>query len=71
MQFTVKKAIEEDLGYCCTWVFLTKFKRTSMIARRLGFDPRTIRLWKAKVKSGELACTNCSTCMKKVILKRY
>lgn len=52
---TIKICIEQDMGYCCEWVFFRLFKRTGLIAIKLGFSPRMI----AKHKSEALAQTSC------------
>jgi len=66
-RFSVPTAITEDLGYCCTWFFFHRFGRTGLIAARLGVDPRTVRIHKARVMNGECTCENKENCMKKLV----
>lgn len=69
MKPTLPLLVTQDLGYCCVWVFFQRFNRTSVIARRLGLEPRTVRAWRAKVTNGQLACAGCPNCMKDKLTK--
>jgi hypothetical protein len=62
--------ITDGLGYCCLWGFFKIYRQTGLIALRLGVTPRTIRLYKARFRSGEFECKCCDNCLKKVISKR-
>lgn len=63
--------ITQGLGYCCLWAFFTLFKRTGLIAIRLGVTPQTIRRYKARFRGGEFKCKeDCQRCMKKAIRAR-
>jgi hypothetical protein len=62
-RFSVDLLITSGLGYCCSWFFFTHFKRTALIAIRLGVTPRAVRYAKAKFKSGEMKCRGCENCM--------
>ena len=60
---TVKSLIEVDLGYCCEWFFFHHFKRTAVIADRLGVSTAAVRNAKARVRSGESVCKGCEGCL--------
>jgi len=60
---SVELLITEGLGYCCAWVFFMRFKRTALIAARLGVTTRAVRYAKARFNSGEIKCNNCANCM--------
>lgn len=59
--------VEEDLGYCCLWFFLSHFRRSRVVADRLGVDIRTINYARERVRSGEEKCKQCDRCMHKVV----
>lgn len=40
---TIIGLITQDLGYCCPWFFFSRFRKTALIAARLGFTQRAIR----------------------------
>ena len=67
--YSVPNLITGKLGlnYCCMFGFFSIFKQTAVIALRLGVDPRTIRVYKAKFKAGEYECGKKDCCMKKAI----
>lgn len=52
------------LGYCCLYAFFRLFKRTGLIAARLGMDDRTVRYQKARFRSGEYQCEKLDCCLK-------
>lgn len=54
----------EGLGYCCVWAFFSRFKRTAVIAARVGVDRSTVKRWKRRFYAGELKCENCERCLK-------
>ena len=60
---TVTSLITQDLGYCCPWFFFKHFRRTSLIAARLGVTERAVRYAKAAVDDGVEVCRNCPGCM--------
>ena len=60
---SVELLITEGLGYCCAWVFFMRFRRTALIAARLGVTTRAVRYAKARFNSGEIKCNNCANCM--------
>lgn len=64
------RLIKDGLGYCCLWAFFSMFKRTELIAIRLGVTPRTIRLYRARFRGGEYKCEECQKCMKRVVKAR-
>lgn len=60
---TLQALIEGDLGYCCVWFFLSRFRRTRLVADRLGVTDQAVRQARHR-------CTKCEerpTCMHKVI----
>lgn len=66
MRPTVKSMITEDLGYCCTWFFFTRFRQTGLIAARLGVTPQAVRQNKASCGG----CAKAEGCLdKQVTLK--
>lgn len=60
----IRSMIVEDLGYCCPWVFFQVFRKTSLIADRLGVSSRSIRIVKARCDNNEETCTGVARCMK-------
>lgn len=64
----VHRLITQELGYCCPWAFFYAFRRTAMIALRLGVETRSIRKWKARVKAGEVTCEGCPGCMRQAVI---
>ncbi len=66
-RITIKRLVEEDLGYCCLWFFLTRFRKSRQVADRLGVDIRTVNYARNKVSSGEEKCRECANCMDKVV----
>ena len=65
---TVKRLITEPrpygLGYCCIYAFFRLFKRTGLIAARLGLTDRAIRYHKMAYKDGDMHCEKCPNCLK-------
>jgi len=53
------------LGYCCLWFFFRRYKRTSLIANRLGLHRATVARYKARWREGEFSCEECSRCLKR------
>ena len=52
------------LGYCCLWAFFYTFRRTSVIARRLGIATRTVKQYRSAWADGAYECQNCPNCMR-------
>jgi hypothetical protein len=42
-RLSIRSMIVEDLGYCCPWFFFSRFRRTALIAARLGVTPQAVR----------------------------
>lgn len=64
-RLTFRRLVVEELHYCCPWAFLRRnWRRTQVIADRLGLATSTIRYAKADFKSGKLQCEGCSKCLK-------
>lgn len=62
-----ERLITDGLGYCCPWAFFSLFRRTAMIAARLGISPSTVRVHKRRFREGEYTCGDCAKCMKGVV----
>lgn len=60
----MESLIREGLGYCCLWAFFARYKRTGMIAARLGVTERAIRYHKADFRAGCLKCEKREKCLK-------
>jgi len=66
-RITLRSLVTQDLGYCCVWFFLTRFRKSRVVADRLGLDIRTVNYARARVKSGEEKCAGCEGCLDKVV----
>ena len=60
---TIRRMVTEDLQYCCLWFFFTRFRRTRVIADRLGVSPQAVR--KCRAECGE--CQGHAECLDKVV----
>jgi hypothetical protein len=60
---TIHHLITSGLGYCCPWMFFHLFRKTGVIAARLGVTERAVRYAKKRVKEGEWVCEGHPTCM--------
>lgn len=67
MRPLIETLVTKGLGYCCPWAFFSIFRRTQVIADRLGVHPSNVRRAKAKVKCGEWKCERCGNCMKEQV----
>lgn len=54
---------KDGLGYCCLWFFLTRFRRTRLVADRLGVSMEAVNAHRRKVKCGQLQCESRGSCM--------
>jgi hypothetical protein len=63
--------VRHGLGYCCEWSFFQFYKDCELIAIRLGVSSRAVRKHKAAVLAGEIRCTNCKGCLKKLIPEKF
>jgi hypothetical protein len=61
---SVKQLICKGLGYCCLYAFFSIYKRTGVIAARLGASERAIRYRRAAFKRGEMKCEKCKGCLR-------
>lgn len=66
-RLTLKSLVVEDLGYCCVWFFLTRFRRSRVVADRLGLDIRTVNYARKRVKDGTEVCSQCDRCMHRLV----
>lgn len=55
---------KDGLGYCCEFFFFSKFKRTALIAERLGVTPRAVRYHKMAFVDGVSQCQNLEKCLR-------
>lgn len=39
---TIRSMVTGDLGYCCLWFFFSRFRKTGLIAARLGVSRQAI-----------------------------
>lgn len=62
MRQTVRHLITEGLNYCCPWFFFRLYRRSSVIADRLGVTVRAVQKAKAEADLGE--CERCGKCMR-------
>jgi hypothetical protein len=62
-RITVRLLVTQDLKYCCLWFFLTRFRRTRLVADRLGLTDQAIRACRSRVRSGEEKCEGRENCM--------
>lgn len=60
---TFNHLVCHELGYCCEFAFFSLFKRTGMIAERLGLEKRTVRYHKAAFVAGETICEDQPKCL--------
>ena len=60
---SIHALITQGLGYCCPWIFFSLYRRTGVIADRLGVTTRAIKLWKAKHREGKIGCESNNRCM--------
>lgn len=63
---TVERMVTQDLGYCCLWFFFSRFRKTGLVAARLGVSPQAIRQNKATCGG----CKSAPNCMDKLITLR-
>ena len=63
MRITVEHLITEGLGYCCPWFFLTRFKKTGVVAARLGVSRQAVLYARNRVHNGEWECKKTDKCM--------
>ena len=63
---------KDGLGYCCVWAFFKKYKRTGMIAARLGVGRTTVKDHRRKFEAGCYQCEGKENCLKaRGGLRRY
>ena len=63
-----EQLIVNNMGYCCLWAFFSLYRRTALIALRLGITTRTVSSYKARFKAGEFQCKgDCARCMKRAV----
>ena len=63
---TIFSMVTQDLHYCCLWFFFSRFRKTRVVADRLGVSPQAVRACKATCGG----CKGTGNCLdKKVTLK--
>lgn len=60
---TVLSMVTGDMRYCCLWFFFSRFRRTGLLAARLGVSPQAIRQNKANCGG----CKGKPSCMDRKI----
>jgi hypothetical protein len=60
---------EGGLGYCCPYFFFKRFRRTGLVAARLGVTDRAVQIAKSRIASGEWVCEKRETCMKALLTR--
>lgn len=68
-RLTLKSMIEVDLGYCCLYAFFRLYRKTPVIADRLGVTTRAVRKYKAAFRAREFECTKKDCCMLPILRK--
>lgn len=63
-RLTIRQMIVEDLGYCCPFIFFRLYRKTPVIAVRLGVAESTVRAAKARVDDGIDECEKCEGCLR-------
>ena len=63
MRITIRSMVTKDLHYCCLWFFLTRFRRTRLVADRLGVSDQAVQAARRNVKCGLEKCESRSNCM--------
>lgn len=58
-----EKFVCDGLGYCCPYALFRVTKETGQIATRLGMTDRTVRIWKARFRAGEIKCEQQKQCL--------
>ena len=67
-KITVKSLITEGgLGYCCPWIFYSRYKSTTLIAARLGMSVRAVEYGMNSFRKGEFKCEGKPNCMVKIM----
>lgn len=65
-RITIRSMVTQDLHYCCLWFFFTRFRKTGVVADRLGVSPQAVRASKSSCGG----CAQAANCMdKKVTLQ--
>lgn len=62
-RITIRSMVEQDLGYCCLWFFLERYKKTALIAARLGVSTRAVRYARGSVRECGKGCEGRETCL--------
>lgn len=63
---TIRSMVTQDLHYCCLWFFFSRFRRTGLIAARLGVSPQAVRACRSTCGG----CAGGPACMDKKVTLR-
>ena len=64
---TIASMITEDLGYCCVTFFFSRYKKTALVAARLGVSARAVRYAREADRLHPCVCEGREACMKKLL----
>ena len=62
-RLTIRRMVEEDLGYCCLELFLAYFPATRLVAARLGVTTRAVKYQRAATRESCITCLQRASCM--------
>lgn len=68
-RLTVRLMIVEDLGYCCPKFFFETYKKTALIAARLGVSERAVRYARDAARDEPLTCSTCKRCLREKLVQ--
>ena len=60
--------VEDGLGYCCPYVFFSRFRSNTTIALRLGVARNTALRWHKGVADGSVVCQQREGCQRTLLL---
>jgi hypothetical protein len=58
--------VTKELHYCCEFRFFSLYRRTGLIAERLGVSPQAVRARRRLFLAGGMKCAGCPTCQRPV-----
>lgn len=62
-RLTIPIMIVQDMGYCCPFFFFSHYRRTALIAARLGVSDRAVRYHKEELDAGRMVCAKAPGCL--------
>lgn len=60
---TIPSLVTKDLGYCCLWSFFTLYRRTGVIATRLGVSRQAVQKYRKRYREGCYRCEQRDKCL--------